>query len=125
MTTIHEGFLIFFMIFGASQIIYGLIYLLKKNGLTLAKKHYQFLLPNATDKQIKNKIYTILLTGIAFFILAIQAYFSQQFPVVLATLVLVLFVLSAAVDAFRYKRWQAIVVFLIDAALLATFLIFT
>lgn len=124
MNWINEIYRAFFVALGSMQILTNLIFLLKSNGVQLARKQHQEVPANISAKQMRIKILFMLSFGIVFITIGLYSYINRQFPLPMYLLSLGLFSLYAILEAFYYKYWKT-VGFALISILLFSILIFS
>lgn len=118
MSWISEIMRAFFVAFGSMQTIANLTYLLKKNGLELAKKQHKELPDNITNKQIKTKTICMFLFGILFLATGLFSYFIHAYNKYSFIAVLGIYMLYALVEFIYYRFWRTFGAFMLSAVLL-------
>lgn len=113
----------FFVAFGAMQTISNLTYLLKKNGIDIAKKQHKELPDTASPKQLKTKVICMLLFGILFLATGLISSFTRSFNSLSFAVVLGMYALYALVEAVYYKFWRTVGAFVISSILFIIFVI--
>jgi hypothetical protein len=102
----QEIFRAFLLIFGVVEIITNTTYLVKKNGLKLARKQHGELPPAIGDEYLKTKVICMLISGIIVFGVASLSYLLQHYDKNVITGVLVLFSLYGITEALYYRYWK-------------------
>ena len=118
MTWVFEIIRAFFVAFGAMQTISNFIYLLKSNGLELARKQHRELPDNTTNKQIKTKILCMFSFGILFLSTGLFSYLSYSYYEFGFIFILGAYTLYTLVEAIYYRFWRTFGAFIISAMLL-------
>ncbi len=103
---------------GATEIITNLIYIIRENGIELARKQHGELPGNLSNKKIKIKVICMLLSGIALFSAALLSYILHSYLHDLIMIALMLFALYAIVEALYYRYWKTIGFALVTIVLL-------
>lgn len=106
MTWGQEIFRAFLLALGTMEIITNTTYLIKSNGLTLARKQHGELPPNLTNKKIKLKVLCMLFFGIALFTVSLLTYLLHKYLpgiILITTLLLSLYGIS---EALYYRYWK-------------------
>lgn len=124
MNWINEIYRAFFVALGSMQILTNLSFLLKSNGIQLARKQHQEVPANISAKQMRIKILFMLSFGIVFITIGLYSYINRLFPLPMYLLSLGLFSLYAILEAFYYKYWKT-VGFALISILLFSILIFS
>lgn len=106
MTWKQEIFRALFLAFGTGEIIANLNYLIKKNGIDLARRQHQELPANASDKQMRIKVICMLSAGIMFFIESLISYITRSYSGVIIIGSLIAVAIYACVEALYYKYWK-------------------
>lgn len=119
----YEIYLAFFVAFGSMQTISNLIYLLKKNGIVIAKKQHKELPCTASPKQLKVKVICMLLFGILFFTIGLTSCFTRSFNSLSFAVVLGMYAIYALVEAVYYNFWRTVGAFVISSILFIAFLL--
>lgn len=117
MTWIPEIIRAFFVAFGAMQTISNFAYLLKKNGLELAKKQHRELPDSITYKQIKTKTICMFLFGILFLTIGLFSYFTRSYYVYSFIIVLGIYMLYALTESVYYRFWKTFGAFMLSTVL--------
>lgn len=102
----YEIYRAIFVTLGTTEVITNLIYLMKKDGLKLAKKQHGELPPNITEKQLFIKVILMAMFGILFFISGIYFYIIKTFSHSIAFTILLLFSIYAILEAIYYRYWK-------------------
>lgn len=102
----QEIFRALLLAFGTGEIIANLNYLIKKNGIDLAKRQHQELPANVSDKQMKIKVICMLSAGIMFFIESLISYITRSYSDVIIFGSLIAFAIYACIEALYYKYWK-------------------
>lgn len=123
MTWKAEIFRAFFVAFGAFEIISNSLYLIRKNGMDLAKKQHQELPTNINRLQIKIKVICMLIFGTLFFLVGFHSYISHTFQYWQSIIVLTLFTIYAIIEGCYYRYWRTFGFSCVSAFLLVSFLI--
>ncbi len=104
----HEILRAFFVTFGALQTISNITYLMKKNGLELARKQHKELPSNTTDKQIRVKTIGMFLFGILFLVTGLFSYFTRSYYELSFIIALGVYMIYALIEASYYRFWRTI-----------------
>ena len=107
----------FFVAFGAMQTISNSTYLLKNNGLELAKKQHKELPDNTTSRQLRVKTICMLSFGVVFLSTGLFSYFARSKYELCFIIVLGAYALYALIEATYYKFWRTFGAFLVSAIL--------
>lgn len=91
---------------GAFEVITNSIFLLKNEGLTLARKQHQELPKDISDNKIRLKVVLMLLFGMAFFIVSFLSYILCKDMHLATTLIVLLFSIYGLIEATFYKYWK-------------------
>lgn len=91
---------------GVSEIITNLTYLLKNNGLELARKQHGELPQNISNKKIKIKVICMLSFGFILFLSSLLCYILHTYLHDIILIALVLFSLYGIIEATYYKYWK-------------------
>lgn len=124
MTWKQEIFRAFLLAFGTGQIIANVIYLIRKNGLDLARRQHQELPSNASDMMMKIKVICMLIAGIMFFIVSSISYISHSYYNVIMLVSLILFSIYAIGEALYYKYWKTVRFAIVTLILLSIYILF-
>ena len=89
--------------FGFYEMITNLTYLIKKDGLKLARKQHQELPKNASEKNIFIKVICMLSFGALFFMVSLFAYMMHTYLSMATLISLILFSVYAISEAVYYK----------------------
>ena len=108
MTWKQEIFRALLLAFGAGQIITNVQYLIKKNGITLARKQHQELPHNATDKEMMIKVACMLFVGIMFFVVALISYVTRRYFDLVMLSSLIIFSMYGIGEAVYYRYWKTV-----------------
>lgn len=113
----------FFVAFGAMEVLTNLCYLIRKNGLQLARKQHQELPKSITEHQIRIKVILMFLFGLAFLINGLFSYCTHTVNTIFFTINLILFSLYAFIESMYYKYWKTIGFLIVSIILLIIFCI--
>jgi len=108
MTWKQEIFRALLLAFGAGQIITNVQYLIKKNGISLARKQHQELPHNVTDKEMRIKATCMLLVGIMFFVIALISYVTGSYFDLIMLSSLIIFSMYGIGEAVYYRYWKTV-----------------
>lgn len=115
---------IFFIAFGSMQVIANASYLLKKNGIDLAKKQHQELPSSATEQQFRTKVVCMLIFGVLFLSTGLITIFTRSSSSLLLGIVLAIYTIYALVETIYYKLyWKTVGAFLLPLVLLIVLVI--
>ncbi|HBU12829.1 MAG TPA: hypothetical protein DEB31_08955 [Clostridiales bacterium] len=115
---------IFLTIFGAVQILSNSIYLIRKNGVGLARKQHSELPKTATDRQVFIKMICMLSFGILLFATGVIVSFVRSSYPIGVTIALGAYTLYALIEALYYRSGKTTGAFILPLVLLAAFFIF-
>lgn len=115
----------FFVAFGAMQTISNATYLMKRNGLMLARRQHKELPADITDGQMKVKVvcmlfFGLLMLGIGLFSFLGHAYHEWSFLIGMG-----MYMVYALGEAIYYKFWRPFGAFVIAGILFVLILIQT
>ncbi|MDP4095174.1 MAG: hypothetical protein Q8920_17705 [Bacillota bacterium] len=91
---------------GAFEVLSNLNFILRKNGLQLARKQHQELPKNISDKKMLTKVVLMLLFGAAFFSVSLISYITHGFITNAFLCVLILFCAYGVCEAVYYRYWR-------------------
>lgn len=103
MTWKQEIFRALLLAFGTMEIILNLKFLLKENGIKLARKWHQEIPHNLPDKNMKVKVICMLLSGILFFIVSLISFIMHKYFNWMIFGSLIIFSVYAIVEALYYR----------------------
>ncbi len=106
MSWTHEIIRAFFVAFGALQSISNINYLLKKNGLELARKQHKELPNITTDKQIQVKMIGMFFFGILFLLTGLISYITRSYYELSFIILLGAYLLYTLMEAVYYRFWR-------------------
>ncbi|QLY81772.1 hypothetical protein [Clostridium intestinale] len=106
MTWKEEIFRAFLLAFGSLQIITNLSYLLKNEGIELARRQHQELPSDASNTKMKIKVICMFLVGVMFFAVSFISYIFHDFYEEAIFTSLIIFSIYALVEALYYKYWK-------------------
>lgn len=106
MTWKEEIFRAFLLAFGSLQIITNLSYLLKNEGIELARRQHQELPSDASNTKMKTKVICMFLVGVMFFAVSFISYILHDFYEKAIFTSLIIFSIYALVEALYYKYWK-------------------
>ena len=108
MTWKQEIFRALLLAFGAGQIITNVQYLIKKNGISLARKQQQELPHNVTDKEMRIKVLCMLFVGIMFFVAPLISYVTRRYFDLVMLSSLIIFSMYGIGEAVYYRYWKTV-----------------
>ncbi len=123
MTWKQEIFRALFLAFGAGEIITNIQYLVKKNGISLARKQHQELPHNSTDKEMIIKVICMLLVGVMFFVVALISYVTHRYFDLIMLSSLIIFSMYGIGEAVYYRYWKTVGFALSTIVLLGIYLL--
>ncbi len=91
---------------GAFEVITNSVFLLKNEGLTLARKQHQELPKDIADSKIRLKVVLMLLFGMAFFTVSFSSYILRKDMHLTTMLIVLLFSIYGLIEAMFYKYWK-------------------
>lgn len=103
MTWKQEIFRTLLLAFGTMEIILNLKFLLKENGISLARKWHQEIPHNLPDKNMRAKIICMLLVGIMFFFVSLISFIMHKYFNWMIFDSLIVFSVYAIVEALYYR----------------------
>lgn len=103
MTWKQEIFRAFLLAFGTMEIILNLKFLLKENGIKLARKWHQEIPHNLPDKNMKVKIICMLLSGVMFLVVSLISFIMHKYFDWMILDSLIVFSVYAIVEALYYR----------------------
>lgn len=106
MTWAQEIFRAVLLAFGTTEIITNSSYLIKSNGLDLARKQHGELPPKISYKKIKIKVFCMLVSGIMFFITSLTTYILHKYIPIIILIPSILFCLYGTIEALYYRYWK-------------------
>lgn len=124
MTWKQEIFRALLLAFGTGQIIANVTYLIKKNGIDLARNQHQELPEGVSDKRMKIKVICMLIAGIMFFIVASISYILHSYFNTIIFGSLIIFSIYAVAEALCYKYWKTFGFAIVSLILLGTYMAF-
>lgn len=124
MTWKQEIFRALLLAFGTGQIIANVTYLIKKNGIDLARKQHQELPEDVSDKKMKIKVICMLIVGVMFFIVASISYILHSYFNDVIFDSLIIFSIYAVVEALYYKYWKTFGLAIVSLFLLGAYMLF-
>lgn len=98
-----ELFRAIFVALGTMEIITNVKYLVKKDGLTEARKQHKELPNTVTDKNMKIKVICMLLSGIGFLFIGLASYILHSPIIICTSIFLMAFSCYALIEAIYYK----------------------
>lgn len=106
MTWKEEIFRAFLLAFGSLQIITNLSYLVKNEGIELARRQHQELPSDTSNTKMKIKVICMFLVGVMFFAVSLISYILHDFYEEAIFTSLIIFSIYALVEALYYKYWK-------------------
>jgi hypothetical protein len=106
MTWKEEIFRAFLLAVGSLQIITNLSYLLKNEGIELARRQHQELPSDTSNTKMKIKVICMFLVGVMFFAVSLISYIFHDFYEEAIFTSLIIFSIYALVEALYYKYWK-------------------
>ncbi|MFL0250719.1 hypothetical protein ACJDT4_09830 [Clostridium neuense] len=103
MTWKQEIFRTFLLAFGTMEIILNFKFLLKENGIKLARKWHQEIPHNLPDKNMRAKVICMLLSGIMFFTVSSISFIMHKYFDWMILGSLIIFSAYAIVEALYYR----------------------
>lgn len=97
---------IILLVFGVVQIVTNLLYIIKKNGIGLARKQHTELPKGISDRKMKVKVVCMLIFGVLFCLASVTAFIPAPAYLFSMLLILVLFSLYSFIEALCYKYWK-------------------
>jgi hypothetical protein len=107
-----------FVAFGTTQTLLNLNYVVRENGLDLARKQHKELPDNATNKQIRVKTICMLSFGILFFATGLFSFLTRSYYGLSFIVALILYALYAFIEAAYYRFWRTFGTFLLSVVFL-------
>ena len=98
----------FFVALGSIEVLSNLFFLLKDDGIRLARKQHQDVPPDISIKQMRLKVLMMFSFGIVFLVIGLYSYISRSFPLPVYLMSLGIFSIYAISEAFYYKYWKTI-----------------
>jgi hypothetical protein len=106
MTLGQEILRAFLLTLGAAEIITNTTYLMKENGLDLAKKQHGELPTNIGYEKIKIKVICMLLSGIVLFGVSLSTYIFHRYNKNIVVDALIAYSLYGITEALYYRYWK-------------------
>lgn len=106
MTWGQEIFRAILLTFGFTEIITNSSYLIKQNGLSLARKQHGELPPKISNNKIRLKVICMLFFGIIFFVTSLSSYILRKYIPMTILVPSILFCLYGIIEALYYKYWK-------------------
>jgi hypothetical protein len=106
MTLVEEILRAFLVTLGVSELLLNCSYLVKRNGLSLARKQHGELPPNLPDFKIRVKVIMMLFFGFLFTIISLSSYFLHAYVKTPIVISLFLFMFYGVIEAFYYRYWK-------------------
>lgn len=122
MTWKQEIFRAFLLAFGTGQIIANVTYLIKKNGISLARKQHQELPDNVSDKEMRMKVICMLLVSSMFFMVSLISYMLHSYFNIVILILLILFSMYAIAEALYYRYWKTVGFAIVTITLLSVYI---
>ncbi|HAB9279726.1 hypothetical protein HQ697_08610 [Enterococcus faecium] len=116
---------ILFVVLGVLEAIPNFIYLLRKDGVELARKQHGELPKDTTRKQIRIKTVCMFLFGVSFLGTVLFSYATSTYHVLSFAIVMGAFSTYLAIEATYYKYWRIFVPFIISVILFFVILFVT
>lgn len=91
---------------GSMEAITNGMYLLRVNGMALARNQHRELPAAATERQMKSKVAFMFSFGILMLAASLYSYWSHAYSFKLYTAVLGLFAAYAIIEALYYRYWK-------------------
>lgn len=113
---------IFFLI-GVFEIVSNLNYLIKKNGISSARKQHKEIPPDVSDRQMRIKVICMLGTGVLAFIIALNK-IVFTLPNFISIIILIVVAIYGWVEAFYYRYSQTYVFATFTTILFLIYLLF-
>lgn len=113
----------FFVAFGAMEVLTNFRYLIRKNGIELARKQHQELPKDISDRQMKAKIILMFAFGLLFLVNGLIAYYMKKVNSTYFIVTLSLFCLYALVESLYYRYWRTFGFFFLSTMVLLLFCI--
>jgi len=123
MTWKQEIFRGFLLALGTLQVITNITYLLKKNGIALARKQHQEVPTGISDYKMKVKVIMLFCFGLLFFGESLISYFCRTFFDTAVLVSLVLFAIYAVCEAIYYRYWKTCGFAILACLMLGLFLV--
>lgn len=120
----QEIFRALLLAFGAGQVIANLKYLIKKDGISLARNQHQELPSNVSDKKMRTKVICMLLVGVMFSTVSLSSYISRSYSNTIILGSLIIFSIYGIVEASYYKYWKTTGFAIVSLILLGSYIIF-
>ncbi|MGL6200690.1 MAG: hypothetical protein ACRC3H_17310 [Lachnospiraceae bacterium] len=108
----------FFVAFGALQSIANLTYLVKADGIALAKKQHRELPDKVTCKQLRIKVICMFSFGVLFLVIGLISYFTRSYYKFSFIITIGAFTFYELFEAVYYKYWRTTGAFLLSTILL-------
>lgn len=106
MSTLQEIVRAFLLSLGVFEVVTNTMFLIKGNGISLARKQHQELPKDLPDKRIMIKVVLMLLFGIAFSAVSIVSYILHGYLNYTILIILFLFSVYGVTEAMCYKYWR-------------------
>lgn len=106
MTFGQEIFRSLLLVFGITEIITNLSYLITQNGLDLARKQHGELPPKISCKKIKLKVLCMLFFGIVFFVVSLSSYILHRYIHTIILIPSILFCFYGIIESLYYRYWK-------------------
>lgn len=104
----YEIYRCFFIALGMFEIITNFTYLIKKDGMNLARKQHGELPKGISKTKIKLKVCCMFIYGILFFIGGLVAFINKSVNSTMYEVILILFSIYAVCEAMHYKYWKTV-----------------
>jgi hypothetical protein len=92
--------------FGFMEVFTNASYLLKKQGMQLARKQHGELPSGIADNGIRIKVICMLAFGSIFFAAALSSYIIHRYIQLPILVIAILFSVYGVIEAFCYKYWK-------------------
>lgn len=106
MSWIQEVLRALLLSLGVFEVITNTTFLLRADGLILARRQHQEMPIGISDTKIKLKVILMLLYGIAFFIISLTSFIFHKYLHLAIILILSLFTIYAISEAIFYRYWR-------------------
>jgi hypothetical protein len=106
MTLVEEILRAFLVTLGVSELLLNGSYLVKRNGLSLARKQHGELPPNLPDYKMRVKVIMMLFFGFLFTIASLSSYFLHAYVKTPIVISMFLFMIYGVIEAFYYRYWK-------------------
>ncbi|SFG83720.1 hypothetical protein [Sporolactobacillus nakayamae] len=103
MTLAEEILRAFLLVLGLTELSLNGSYLVKRNGLTLARKQHGELPPHLPDRNIRVKVVVMGAFGLVFAIVSLSSYFLHTYVKAPIVISMFLFMIYGIGEALYYK----------------------